>query len=234
MAYAQHYGAKDSVLAPGGIAGWHLVSTSPTETMANQSIQKDADGHFIEDSLHSGGNRKNITETWKPDGDSAAAPTVTLGDVGNLVALESASLACTGSDRPTLTLTGHVHGSVEDNACKHIGDTKQHTFKMPSNAFGATDPFGGEISGGAEAYEITSSTETAAIDHVDEYGRTGEFLVGCSRGLRVTAHYEATTDHDIAAGDDGDWTITSVAKPTTNEGMVKLTVDGIKYVSTAS
>lgn len=234
MAYSQYYGAKGSILAGNGIPGWHLVSTSPTETMANQSIQKNADGHFIEDSLHSGGNRKAITEVWKPDGDSATAPQVELGDVGNLVALESASLACTGSDRPTLTLTGHIHGTTEDSACKHIGDKVKHTFKMPASAYGAANPFGGDLTGGAEDYEITSSTETAAIDHVDEYGRTGEFLVGCSRGLRVTGHYEATTDRDLAAGDNGGWTVTSVATPTTNEGMKKLTVDGVKYVSTAS
>lgn len=233
MAYSQYYGAKGSVLASGGIAGWHLVSTSPTDTMANTSIQKTSEGHYIGDSKHTGGQRRTITETWKPDGNNSGAPTVVLGDVSDTVAVESASLACTGSDRPTLTLTGHIHETRENNACKHIGDTYSYTFEMPGAAYGVADPFDGDISG-AEDYEMTGSTQTVSIDHVDEFGKTGEFLVGCSRGVRVTGHYDATTDNNASVGDVNgkDWTVTNVSKPTTNEGMVKLSVDAVRYVST--
>lgn len=233
--WKQYYGAKGSILASGGIDGWHLVSTSPAGQMANSSIQKDKDGHFISASKHTGGARQTITETWKPDGNDATSLEVTLGDVANDVAVESASLACTGSDRPTLTLTGHIHLTSENNSCKHIGDTYKHTFHMPSAAYGVADPFNGAIPGAAE-FEMTSSTQTATIDHVDEYGRSGEFLVGCSRGVRVTGHYEATTDNEATLGDVAQtaWTVTNVNAPTSNEGMKKLTVDAVKYVSTAS
>jgi hypothetical protein len=233
--WKQYYGAKGSILASGGIDGWHLVSTSPTKSMANTSIQKNEDGDFITASKKSSGKRLTITETWKPDGDTSGAPTVTIGDINGTTAVESASLQCPGTDRPTLTITGHVHETTQDDnaSCKHIGDTIDYQFTMPDDAYGAADPFGGDVTG-ASAEEITSSTETATIGHVDEYGRTGEFLVGCSRGLTVTAHYDATTDNDCAVGDvkDKDWTITSSAKPTTNEGMVKLSVDGTKYIPT--
>lgn len=235
MAYNQAYGAGDSVFFPSGISGWHLKSKTPNKSTTIDNIVKDTEGHFIESSRHVGGKQSQYTEEWECDGDSTTAPSVTIGDISDTVCVESASLVCSNNDRPKLTLTGHVHEQLEDQAAKHIGDTYTCVFQFPTGAYGAVNPFPSEASvSGIENYEITSSTQTFSIQHTDEPGITGEFLVGVSRGVTVTAHLDATTANTVTLGTgSAGWKVTSVSEPRSNEGVAKISVDGSKYVSTA-
>ena len=231
MGYSQQYGATGSVFF-NSITGWHLKSTTPTSSIENTHVVRDSGGHYLPDSKKSSGAKTTITEVWECNGDSTAAPSVKIGKISALVAVDSASLACTGSGRPTLTITGHRHDEKQDNACTHLDGAYECQFEMPPNAYGAVNPFGSAVSGfeDLEDYEITASTQTFAIGHTDENGKTGKFLVGASRGVTLTAHLEATTANTVEVGDSGDWVINSASRPTTNEGLVKLTVDGIKYI----
>lgn len=236
--YNQAYGAGESVLCENGIQGWHLVSTNPVDSLANDHVNRDSDGHFLDGSRHVGGKRAQITEVWQPDGDSSTLTGFQIGDVDNLVCIESASLACVNNDRPRLTLTGHIHKqteSVTGGSAKHIGDKYTCTFVLPTNCYGAVNPFPNAGISTVNDYEITSSTQTFTIAHVDEPGITGEFLVGVSRGVTRTGEMALTTANEveIGAGDNG-WKIMSAARPTANEGVVKLTVNGTQYISTAN
>lgn len=230
MGYNQSYGAGTSVLL-GSLSGWHLKSQSPNESLSIDTISRDSDGHYLTDSRHVGGQQKQITEVWEPDGDNAGAPSVTIGDDG-AKCIESASLRCT-TTRPELTIVGHVHEQKADNAATHIGDSKSVTFEFPSQAYGTVNPFPGAGISDISDYEITESTQTFAVNHIDEPGRDGEFLVGASRGIIRTGSMNVTTANtvDIGAGNNG-WKITTKNPTKTNDGVVKMTVTGTQYLST--
>ena len=232
MAYNQAYGAGQSAFYPSGITGWHLESATPTDNVANTNATHDSDGYYIPSSKKSTGKQRSITEVWRPDNDDSSLGKVKIGKIDDRTAVESAELACSGSDRPTLTIVGHVHLEQEVNAAKHQDGSYECEFVFPDGAYGAVDPFEG-AAGGVEAYEITSSTERYSMNHQDEPGQTGKFLVGISRGVTRNAHFEATTANAAAIGDSGDtdWTITNVGKPRTNQGMAKCSADGVMYIN---
>ena len=235
--YNQSYGAGTSVFFPSGISGWHLVSQTPNESLTIDNTPKNADGDPItaDGSRHVGGKQKQHTEVWAPDGDSSTLSSLTIGDIDDDKAIVSASLQCTNNGRPTLTLTGHVHDTKETESAEHIGDTLVCSFAFPTNAYGAVNPFpgAGDNIAAINDYEITSSTQTFAVNHIDEPGRTGEFLVGASRGATRTGQMSLTTANTVTLGKgSGGWAITSKSQPTTNEGVVKLTVEGSMPIAT--
>jgi len=231
--YNQSYGAGTSVFYPSGISGWHLKSQSPTKSMSIDNISRDDNGHYLTDSRHVGGKQSQYTEVWEPDGDNAGAPDIEIGDIDNTICVESASLRCT-QGRPELTITGHVHETKEDNAARHIGDTYECDFEFPSGAYGTVNPFPGAGIDSVNDYEITESTQTFSVNHIDEPGRSGEFLVGASRGVIRTGQMNLTTANTVALGvkSGTGWAITNTTSPATNEGVVKQTVTGTKYIST--
>jgi len=236
MAYNQSYGAGSPVLLA-SLTGWHLASCTPNESMSIDTNVKDEDGDPITGSRHLGGERQDYTEVWEPDGDNSTLASLTIGDVDTNKAIVSASLDCVNNGRPKLTLTGHVHSTKEDNAANHIGDTYVCVFAFPTNAYGAVNPFpnaGSNISA-VNDYEITSSNQTFTFNHVDEPGRTGEFLVGISRGVTRTGRMQATTANTVTIGvASNGWAMTSKSQPTSNESVVKLTVDGSLLIATKS
>lgn len=233
VVYNQSYGAGSPVLLS-GLTGWHVKSCTPNESMEIDTRVKNATGQPITGSRHLGGERTEYTEVWEPDGDTSTLSTLTIGDISPTKAIVSASLECTNAGRPTLTLIGHVHSSSEDAAAKHIGDTLSCTFQFPTSAFGAVNPFPAAAGvSGVLDYEVTRSVQTYSVDHTDEPGRTGEFLVGVSRGATLTVEMNATTANTVSLGvASGDWAVTNKSTPTTNESVVKLTVTGSKILAT--
>lgn len=238
--YNQSYGAGTSVFFPEGIDGWHLKSQTPNESMSIDNITRDENGHYLTGSRHLGGNQAAYTEVWECDGDNSGAPEIEIGDIDDLICVESASLRCVNNDRPVLTITGHVHQKTETDSgnghgdAKHIGDTFECTFAFPTGAYGAVNPFDGAGISTINDYEITESTQTFSINHSDEPGRTGEFLVGTSRGVVLTATMNLTTANTVTVGKASDgWAVTSKSSPATNEGVVKQTVSGSKYIDTS-
>jgi len=231
--YNQSYGAGDSVFFPGGISGWHLVRCTPTESLSNQNISRDHDGYYIDTSLKAGGKQASYVEEWECDGDNTTAPSVTIGKIDATTAVEYAELSCANNVRPRLTIAGHVHMQKETADAKHLDGSYECTFAFPSGAWGAVNPFpdSGTAMSTVNDYEITSSTQRFSMNHIDEPGRTGEFLVGASRGVIRTGHAELTTANTVTVGVAANgWIISSKSEPRTNEGVAKMTIDGTRYI----
>ena len=67
-----------------------------------------------------------------------------------------------------------------------------------------------------------------------QFTRAGERATGASRGVIRTGQMNLTTANTVALGvkSNTGWAITNTTSPATNEGVVKQTVTGTKYIST--
>lgn len=223
------YGAASSVLVPGGIAGWHLVDNTPSQSFDKAGASKDIHGHYIPASLKAVGKKTTLSEIWEPDGDASVAPTLTLGRRSGKTSLDTATLTCSSSSRPRLALGGHRHDDGVALA-DHEAGSAVVTFEFPEGAYGAVNPFGNVSLNGISDYQIQSSAQTASMDHLDEPDISGQFLVGISRGLKRTASLSATTDAEPSIGMTGGWLIRMRSLPSNNSQFRKISMEGEMYV----
>ena len=223
------YGAASSVLVPGGIAGWHLVDNTPSQSFDKAEASKGILGHYIPASLKAVGKKTTLSETWEPDGDASGAPSVTLGKRSSKVATDSATLTCGSSSRPRLVLAGHRHDDGEEGADHEAGEAVV-TFEFPEGAYGAVNPFTGATISGLSDFQIQSSVQAASMDHLDEPSINGQFLVGISRGLKRTASLSATTDAVPSIGLTDGWLIRMRSLPSSNSQFRKISMEGEMYV----
>ena len=228
MTQTYTYGAGTSPLGL-TIYGWHLKSVKETESYETVNVVKTTDGYYIPASLKAVGKVKRIVETWEVDGDSSTACAVTLGSSGDVSAVDSASLSTSGSGRPTLTVNGHTHLDVETGSV-HTAGSYEVEFAFPSGAYGAVNPFTGATITGLTDIEIQSSTQTATMDHQDEPSSTGKFLCGVSRGVKIEASLNATTDATPAIGANGGWTLRMKDGDKVNDQFRKLQITGEQYI----
>lgn len=230
----QQYGAGNSILYPSGIAGWHLVSVNDTDSYENRHVVKKATGHYIVDSMRANGAKSTIQEVWEPDGDASGTVRITIGKTDTLVAVDNASLACDGSSRPRLTVNGHKHGDQYSDS-EHQEGSYDIEFAMPQTMYGAVNPFSGATFSQLQGWEIQSSSQTASMNHQDETGIDGKFLVGKSVGVKLESSMQICTAATIAkAENNGGWIIHSVAGAATQDGFRKYTVTGEMYIDESS
>ena len=231
MAINQAYGSGGGTLLT-NVSGWYLKNNTKTDNAGNTNIVRDEEGYYDPNSAKMTGARMDITEVWEAAGDSTSLPgNLKVGKVDADTNIDSISLNCTNSGRPTLTIVGHVHQAKASNAPGHLDGSYACSFQFPSGAYGAVNPFGSAVSDVDDA-EVTSSTQTYAMNHQDENASNGELLAGISRGVTMTGHMECTTANNVTSGvKSGGLIVNSSSKPLTNEGLQKLTVDGVKYIN---
>ena len=228
---AHQYGAGTSALFPSGITGWHLKTNTPSQGFDFVGVVKTALGYFIPDSMKARGKKTTVNETWEPDGDATDACVVRIGKTGALSAVDNAKLDTPNSGRPQLSASGHVHDEAEDASNAHLDGYYDVTFVFPTGAYGAVNPFTGATITGLSDYEIQSASQTASMEHQDENGISGKFVVGASRGVKIEASLSAVSGATLALSEDnGGWLMKTKSEPQTNEGLRKVTITGEMYI----
>ena len=108
-----------------------------------------------------------------------------IGAICGSVLLTRIEIKTSGTDFPTLSLTGHQHGS---NA--HANDRRQAAHGIVlAVAFGAQDFLGSTYDG--DDVELVESTAVISVQHKDEPGQNGEHATGQNyKGMiEVTQEY---------------------------------------------
>lgn len=209
----------------GTLTGW-LPQGNATITKAKDRASVDNGmGDEAASKLHNG--RTEVSQSFK-GADPTVAPTVppVIGGLMGGYLVTRIELGTTGTDVPTMTITGHQH-----DANAHGNDRRQATHGITVPAFGAKDFLGGTLS----AVEVTSSKCVIEVQHVDVTGQSGEHAAGENyKGmLTVSQDYlgDATTEANLTASG---WDVTPKTQTPQQANFETSSVTAVKAFALAT